>query len=81
MDAIVLGCTHYPFVQQAIAETAGPKVRIFDGGEGTARELRRRIDLAGLRNPDPLRKGKVIFESSDESPEKLELFRKLFYSK
>ena len=81
VDAIVLGCTHYPFVQKAIAETAGPKVHIFDGGEGTARELRRRIDLAGLRNPNPLRKGTVVFESSDESPEKLELFRKLFYSK
>lgn len=78
VDAVVLGCTHYPFVRDVIADVMGPGVRIFDGGEGTAREMRRRIYEAGIQNPDPDRKGQVIFESSDFSQEKLALFHRLF---
>lgn len=49
MDAIVLGCTHFPLVQGAIAQAMGYPVRIFDGAAGTARETRRRLEEAGLR--------------------------------
>lgn len=78
MDAVVLGCTHYPFVRDVIADVMGPGVRIFDGGEGTAREMRRRVYEAGLQNPDTERKGNIVFESSDFSQEKRELFQRLF---
>ena len=78
MDAVVLGCTHYPFVKDVIADVMGPGVHIFDGGEGTARELRRRVHAAGLANPDIDREGKILFESSDFSQEKLRLFQRLF---
>ena len=81
MDAIVLGCTHYPFVKGAIADVMGPGVRIFDGGEGTAREMRRRVEAAGLAHPDTGRRGSVLFESSDHSAEKQELFQKLLWQK
>lgn len=53
VSAVVLGCTHYPHVRQAIASFFGPEVRIFDGGEGTARETCRRLREAGLLNPAP----------------------------
>ena len=46
-DTIVLGCTHYPFVTMAIAETAGPGVAIIDPAAAVARELRRRLERAG----------------------------------
>jgi len=48
IDAIVLGCTHYPHVKAAIAERFGREVAILDGGEGTARETRRRLEADGL---------------------------------
>ena len=51
VTAVVLGCTHYPHVRSAIAAYFEPSVRIFDGGEGTARETCRRLQEASLLNP------------------------------
>ena len=43
ISSIVLGCTHYPFVKDAISKIMGNDVAIIDGGEGTAREIKRRL--------------------------------------
>lgn len=43
ISSIVLGCTHYPFVKDAISKIVGNDVAIIDGGEGTAREIKRRL--------------------------------------
>jgi hypothetical protein len=39
-DAVVLGCTHYPFVEAEIRRTLGDDVTIYDGADGTARNVR-----------------------------------------
>lgn len=72
VDAVVLGCTHYPFVKNMIGKTLGDDVLVYDGGEGTAREMRRRLKEKGLLTTST-EKGKVIFENSlpDESKIKL----------
>lgn len=80
IDSIVLGCTHYPFVQRVIQDIAGERVRIFDGGAGTAREMRRRLELAGLRTARA-KKGTVLFENSLSTEEEIELSRFLFQKK
>lgn len=76
IDSVVLGCTHYPFVQDVIRQILGPGVRIFDGSEGTAREMKRRIQEAGILT-DSTDKGKVEFQNSIESPDKIDLCYKL----
>ena len=48
LDALVLGCTHYPFVKKAVAEVLGPEVALLDGGEGTARQTRNCLASADL---------------------------------
>ena len=48
LDALVLGCTHYPFAAGAIARILGEKVTLLDGGDGTARETKRRLQAADL---------------------------------
>ena len=48
LDALVLGCTHYPFASKAIANVLGPEVQLLEGGGGTARETRRRLLAADL---------------------------------
>ena len=48
LDALVLGCTHYPFAAGAIRRILGDGVVLLDGGEGTARETQRRLGQAGL---------------------------------
>ena len=50
LDAVVLGCTHYPLVKDAIVEALGGEVLVFDGSAGTARETKRRLESAGLLN-------------------------------
>ena len=48
LDALVLGCTHYPFAAKAISRVLGEEVRLLDGGDGTARETKRRLEQADL---------------------------------
>ena len=40
IDTLVLGCTHYPLLGEAIARIAGPKVHIVDSAENCAINLR-----------------------------------------
>lgn len=77
VDAVVLGCTHYPFVRRQISEVLGGDVRFFDGGAGTARQLRARLEAEGLL-ADRGRAGHVSFASSLDTPEELELYRSFF---
>ena len=70
LDALVLGCTHYPFMKKAMGVVLGEKVELLDGGEGTARETRRRLAEAGLLWED---KGDLIVENSSDDPGKIAL--------
>lgn len=72
IDSIVLGCTHYPFAKEMIAKVVGDSVTIFDGGFGTAREMRRRLEVAGLLT-DASSKGDVEFMNSRDTKEEREL--------
>lgn len=67
IDAIVLGCTHYPFARKMIQQIVGESVLIYDGGPGTAREMKRRLQVAGLLS-DFQNKGSIIFENSYTDP-------------
>ncbi len=74
LDALVLGCTHYPFAKNAIARVLGENVALLDGGDGTARETKRRLKEAGLLRSG---EGSVTFENSKHSPELLALSHQL----
>ena len=52
-DTLVLGCTHYPFVEPLVREAAGAGVQIVDTGEPVARQLQRLLTQRGLLNPAP----------------------------
>ena len=65
MDALVLGCTHYPFAADTIAGIMGDSTVLLDGGEGTARETRRRLAETGLLHVGP---GLIRWENSLNSP-------------
>ncbi len=56
-DTLVLGCTHYPFVEQLVREVAGSDVRLVDTGEPVARQLQRLLAQAGLLHPQSGRAG------------------------
>lgn len=76
LDSVVLGCTHYPFARKMIRSIVGDAVTIFDGGEGTAREMRRRLAAADLLNPSE-EAGWVRFENSVATEAELALCQRL----
>lgn len=77
VGSVVLGCTHYPFVRDKIVRALGGNVATFDGGEGTARQLRVRLTAEGLlaKQTSP---GSIRFDSSNKTPEQLTLYRTFF---
>lgn len=76
VDGVVLGCTHYPFVSRQIKDAVGD-VPLFDGAEGTARQLHRQLAERGLlsKSKEP---GSIEFISSKDGPEELALYRSFF---
>lgn len=70
LDAVVLGCTHYPFAAKTISKILGEETAVLDGGEGTARETRRRLSEAGLLYDGP---GQLQMENSSQDPRLLTL--------
>ena len=78
IDAVVLGCTHYPFLRGAIRRIVGRRPEIIDGSIGIARQLERRLEEQGLLNPGDV-SGKVEFQNSLDEPEILGLMQALFH--
>lgn len=53
-DTLVLGCTHYPFLDRAIREIAGERLHIVDTSVAIGRQLDRLLDAHALRNTDAI---------------------------
>ncbi len=71
LDALVLGCTHYPFAAPTIRKVL-PGVPLYDGGPGTARETKRRLAEAGL-----LWNGLPVLQIENSRPAEVALCRAL----
>ncbi len=76
LDALVLGCTHFPLAAAAVREVLGTHTELLDGGDGTARETRRRLEAAQL-TADAQQEGLLLLESSGEEEKFRELAHKL----
>ena len=50
VDALVLGCTHYPILREVIKQIVGANVTLIDSGEATAREVRQLLKDKNLAN-------------------------------
>jgi len=69
LDAVVLGCTHYPFAAATIQALLGKNTVLLDGGEGTALQTQRRLAAADLLNDG---EGEILIQSSAEDPEMIQ---------
>lgn len=54
VDAVVLGCTHYPFLRGAIEGFMGPDVAVVDSGAAIARRTAAFLETHRLRTPSVL---------------------------
>ena len=76
-DAIVLGCTHFPFAENAFRRVF-KGIPLYDGAVGTAKEVRRRLAEGNLLAPDKAVGGVTVFSSN---PKSLPLLVKLYDSR
>jgi len=74
VDALLLGCTHYPFLARTISEVMGPGVTLVSSADETAFAVRDRLgELGVLREAVEGRRGRHRFVSSGD----VDLFREL----
>lgn len=65
LDALILGCTHYPFAVETIKRLVGDDLPLIDGAPYTAREAKRRIAEAGLLGDGS---GDIVIQNSSTDP-------------
>jgi glutamate racemase len=73
VDALLLGCTHYPFLARTISEVMGPGVTLVSSADETAFEVMHRLGELDLLRPPTEGTGRHRFVSSGD----VELFREL----
>ena len=76
VDAVVLGCTHYIFAKELIADILGP-VEFFDGSMGTARNLEKHLREQQLLN-ESSEAGAIEFLTSLSDAHKYEHMKKMY---
>ena len=76
VDAVVLGCTHYPLVRETIQKVLGQGVAVFDGGAGTARETLHKLKEYDMVS-DAVTPGTVQFYNSAEDQKMIGLSKYL----
>lgn len=74
LDAVVLGCTHYPFAARTISDILGKQCLLLDGGPGTAAHTRHRLEEAGLLRQGA---GELLIENSAGDPRLIALCHRL----
>jgi len=66
IDALVLGCTHYPFVIPLLERICGPGVRVIDPAPAVARQVGRvLLSLSDENNAAARRPGELTYFTSD----------------
>lgn len=53
VDALVLGCTHYPLLKGVIGRAMGPGVTLIDSAIETAALVKAELGRLGIKNPGP----------------------------
>ena len=76
-DTIVLGCTHYPFVKDAIREIVGDKICLIDTGAAVAKQLKRQLEEKGLLSTSQ-EKAEVKFWTNSEAENASQVTEKLW---
>ncbi len=76
IDALLLGCTHYPFLARTISDVMGPGVTLVSSADETAFAVRRQLAELALLRTDGHR-GQHRFASSGDIDEFRDLGRQL----
>ena len=76
ISSVVLGCTHYPFVKDIIKDIVGKDIPVIDGGLGTSKELKRKLEELDMLT-DSTDKGNIELYNSSDDKKMIEISKKL----
>ncbi len=76
-DTIVLGCTHYPFVKDAIQDIVGKEITLIDTGAAVAKQLKRQLEEKDLLSTSK-QKAEVHFWTNREAENAEQVTEKLW---
>lgn len=62
IDALILGCTHYPLIRSTLGKIMGDKVTLVNPAYETARELKELLEKKELLNEDPPQLGENRYQ-------------------
>jgi glutamate racemase len=80
-DTLVLGCTHFPVLAEAIRDIVGAEVALVDSAETTAAAVMEALEGAALENPaEPVQALVVRFLATD-SPERFARVGAVFFGR
>ena len=74
LNALALGCTHYPFAEKSIRRVLGDGVTLLDGAVITARQTKQILTARDLLHQGP---GEVVIENSMPGDRMITLSKKL----
>lgn len=67
VDTLVLGCTHYPLLTQAISSVMGSEVKLINAGRSVAEQVKRQLQNADLLNQQTTEGWHQFFTSDSAS--------------
>lgn len=67
IDALVLGCTHYPLADEVFRRVVGPHVELVDGPGIVAKAVSKALDSRGLRRSDSLSRHQFLVSDLTEN--------------
>ena len=77
IDALILGCTHYPLLRKTLQKVVGKKVSLIDSARETAREVAVLLDQKDLRRETPSKQAVYQFYTTD-SPDRFKRVGEMF---
>lgn len=78
-DTIILGCTHYPFLQQTISTIVGRDIQIIETGKPVAQQLQRVLHKYKLNNASQ-KNGNIFFYNSSNINQHSNTMRQLWHN-
>ena len=70
-DCLVLGCTHYPFLRNAIKKMVSPKVKILDSGLAIAKRTKSLLKTLRIKNTQKRREAVYLTTGNSQKFEKV----------
>jgi len=71
VDTLILGCTHYPFLEKVITEVMGPKVRLINPAYNTVLDLKKILEEKDLLNSDEDRQEHYYTSGNPDNMERI----------